>query len=348
MSAPGRRLRQAVVHLLYYAGVLRLLQAIRLRRRAVVLMYHRVLTSDQQREVGSNPGIVISRETFARQMACLKQGFTVLSADDFARRLQERVPFDDSSCLITFDDGWRDNFENAWPVLRAESLPAVIFLPVNFIGTNRSFWRETLTRLLARLRDEVRQHPDRRAAYAPILEPLHLDGVLDLQDADPRAAINEALEPLKALPLERINAIVDAVATAAGVPTAELAGPDRFMDWSEVAAMAGDGIAFGAHGAEHRLLGQLPDAEVDAEIRVTNATLQQRLASHVPAFSYPSGSWTPSVVDRIRRAGYRLGFTTEPGTVAAGDEPLTLRRVNISEDMTATTPMFLARILGLV
>ena len=343
-----RSLRKAAIHALYYAGVLRLLQAIRLRRRAVVLMYHRVLTREQQQAVGSNPGIIVTRETFARQMACLKRGFTVLSADDFARRVRDGIPFDDSSCLITFDDGWRDNFDNAWPVLQAESLPALIFLPVNFVGTPRAFWRETLTLLLTRIRGEVRQDPQRRAVYTPILSRLELSGILDVTGDDPRVAISEALEPLKRRPAEFINAAIGELAGAAGVSIVELTAPDRFMDWSHVEAMAGAGIAFGGHGAEHRLLGHLPDDEVDGEIQTTTTVMRQKLRAPAPAFSYPSGSWTPAVIDKIRRAGYQLGFTIEPGTVTAGDAPLTIRRINITEDMTATKPMFLARILGLV
>ena len=343
-----RSLRTAAIHALYYSGVLSLLQVILLRRRAVVLMYHRVLTAEQQQHVSSNPGIVITRETFVRQMAYLKRAFKVLSVTEFAHQIREGVPFADSSCLITFDDGWRDNFENAWPVLQSESLPAVIFLPVNYVGTARSFWRETLTGLLVHILDELRRRPERRTVYAAILQRAELAHVLDLTDADPRAAISEALDPLKEHRIAEINALVDALALAAGVNAAALTAADRLMDWAEAEAMSRDGIAFGGHGAEHRLLGEIPEHEVDAEVITMTAVMNKRLPVPVPAISYPNGSWTPAVIEKVRRAGVALGFTTEPGTVAVGDEPLTIRRVNISEDMTRTTPMFLARILGLV
>jgi peptidoglycan/xylan/chitin deacetylase (PgdA/CDA1 family) len=338
----------AAVHALYYSGVLSVLQAIRLRQRAVVLMYHRVLTAEQQREVGSNPGIVITRDTFERQMAYLKRAFNVLSVGEFAHHIRDGVPFADSSCLITFDDGWRDNFENAWPVLHAESLPAVIFLPVNYVGTSRSFWRETLTRLLAHIVDETRRRPERRKIYAAILQRADLAAVLDLPGADPRAAISEALDPLKGRRIDEVNALVKALASAAAVNATELTAADRFMNWAEAEAMSRDGIAFGGHGAEHRLLGQIPEREVDDEVITMTAVMNKRLPAPVPSISYPNGSWTPAVIEKVRRAGIALGFTTEPGTVSVGDEPLTIRRVNISEDMTRTTPMFLARILGLV
>jgi hypothetical protein len=69
---------------LYRTGMLRLLQAVLLRRRAVVLMYHRVLTPEERARSGSHPGIIVDADTFAVQMALLKSRFTVLSWEQFA------------------------------------------------------------------------------------------------------------------------------------------------------------------------------------------------------------------------------------------------------------------------
>jgi hypothetical protein len=93
-----------------------------------------VLTREQRLQTASQPGIVVEDKTFAMHMALLKRRFTVLTLDQFADRVTNRRVFGDSCCLITFDDGWIDNFDNALPVLRTHGLPAVIFLPVNFIG----------------------------------------------------------------------------------------------------------------------------------------------------------------------------------------------------------------------
>ena len=126
-----RLTKVTLAHLLYYSGALLLWKAIVMRNRAVVLMYHRVLTNEERRQSGSHPALVVERETFARQMALLKRRFSVLSVDELADRLEKKVPLPNSSVIITFDDGWRDNFTNALPILRYHTLPALVFLPVN-------------------------------------------------------------------------------------------------------------------------------------------------------------------------------------------------------------------------
>ena len=170
---------------LYYAGVLHLMRRIALRKKAVVLMYLRVLTPEQRRLTASQAGLVVEDATFARQVALLKKHFNVITLDDFEDRLLNNRPFDDASCLITFDDGWIDNFENALPVLRANGVPAVIFLAVNFIGQRRLFTREALTHLLTRAIRHCRTHPDRLGALREMLTPLQLERVLEIADEDP-------------------------------------------------------------------------------------------------------------------------------------------------------------------
>ena len=344
----SRWARIAAVHALYYMGILSLLQAIRLRRRAVVLMYHRVLTDEQRRATGSHPGILVTRDTFARHMAFLNRRFTVLSLEEFAERLRNREPFPDSSCLITFDDGWLDNFENALPILEAERLPAVIFLPVNFIGTDRMFWRETLTLLLVEALAEMRRQPARREKFRSMLQGAGLASVLDITDAEPREAVSDALAPLKGAAPGTVPGLIASLSEELGISVADLGSTDRFMCWERIEAMSRHGITFGGHGAEHRLLGGLRPEEVDGEVSAARTVVQDRVGPRVPAFSYPNGSWSPAVTDAVRRAGFQLAFTTDAGTVSATDDPFTIRRVNISEDVTHTRPLFLARLVGLL
>jgi peptidoglycan/xylan/chitin deacetylase (PgdA/CDA1 family) len=338
--------RVAAVQVLYYCGLMRMLQAVRLRHRAVVLMYHRVLTEEQRRQTGSHAGIVVTRETFDRQMAFLSRRFTVLSLQEFADRMDRRLPFPNSSCLITFDDGWLDNFENAFPILRAYGLPALVFLPVNFVGSDRRFWRESLTLLLVRVLAEVRREPGRYLEFRAILDRVGLAGLLETKDEDPRSLLSDALEPLKCAAPAVVESLIAQLSSALGTGL-DHAGTDRFMNWTQVETMSRQGVMFGGHGAEHRLLSQLPDGEAEAEVAKARDVLQERLAPSIPTFSYPNGSWTPAVAETVQRAGFRLAFTTDTGIVSVADDPYTLRRVNINEDVTRTVPMFAARVLGL-
>jgi peptidoglycan/xylan/chitin deacetylase (PgdA/CDA1 family) len=346
---PAQRIKYAiklvVSHVLYYTGVLSLWQTTVLRRKAVVLMYHRVLTADERRRAGSHPGLIVDRDTFAMHAAVLKRRFTPLSPAAFADRLSRHEPFPDSSCLITFDDGWDDNRVNALPVLRAHDLPALIFLPVNYIGTQRPFRREALSQLLARAVLAVRESPSRRGAFASLLQPAGLAGVLDVADADPleaavRATGDTALSPV-------MSAVVPPLAAELGVSLESISAGDRFMDWDQVAALSEAGIAFGGHGAEHVLLDRVPLDEARRDIDDCKRTMDARLGASTVTFSYPNGNWNRDIADAVAQAGFPIAFTTASGFVNCDDPPLTIRRINIHEGATSTAPMFLATLVGL-
>jgi peptidoglycan/xylan/chitin deacetylase (PgdA/CDA1 family) len=339
--------KRAVAHALYALGLLQLGQAIALRRRAVVLMYHRVLTPEERRIAGSHPALVVDRDTFARQMALLKKRFVVLSVAQFADHVEHRRPFPSSSCIVTFDDGWRDNYDNALPILSRLGIPSLIFLPMNFIGHRRVFWQEALVQLLGRAVVQVHHQPDRRAALQALLTPVGLDGVLDESGSDPRATIIAAVSAQKALTRETMEQLVAELAENMSVQMEDLAATDGFIDWTQVHSMARQGVTFGGHGVDHLLLTQVSDAQADAEIEGSKIALDERLREPTPTFSYPNGYWTGRVAARVKSAGYRLAFIAQGGSVTCDDDPWTLRRVNIHESVTDTEPLFLARLVGL-
>jgi peptidoglycan/xylan/chitin deacetylase (PgdA/CDA1 family) len=347
----GKRLKfvvkLAVAHVFYWLGVLRLWQFIVLRRKAVVLMYHRVLTSDDRAKTGSHPGIVVDRDAFAVQMGMLRRYFKVLSIAQFAERLEKQAPFEDASCLITFDDGWRDNVTHALPILRQNQLSAVVFLPVNFIGGQRIFWQEHLTHLAVEAVMQVRREPGRRRRLGELLAPVGLDSLLDASAIDPRPMVKEAVRQDKGLAPSLINAALAGLAEELGDRQDVYEQVDGFLDWEHIASMARQGIAFGGHGAEHRILTLVPLDEARDEIRTSRQVLERGVPASVPTFSYPNGNWSPEVAALVEEAGYRLAFTTEPGFVSCDDDRFAIRRVNIHEGLMNSKPMFLARVVGL-
>jgi len=343
----GYGLKRAVAHGLYAVGLLQLWQAIVLRQRAVVLMYHRVLTPEEQRGSGSHPAMVVSRAAFEMQMALLARRFVPLSVGAFWDRLSRRVPFEHSSCLITFDDGWRDNVVNALPALQAHGLPALVFLPVNFIGTTRVFWQEALAHLLSDALRVAVETPARRTALEAILEPVGLGSLLVPGVAPEPMTIFRGIDSLKTRTRAEILALVDALAAELGVALDGLSRTDGFMSWDEASMLTRHRVDFGGHGVEHHLLTLVPPDVVRTEAEGSMAVIGRTFGQPPIAFSYPNGYVNEGVVEAVKAAGYRLGFITRRGRIACDDNPLLVRRLNIHDEMTDTAPMFLARLVGL-
>ena len=340
-------LKVVIAHLLYYLGILQLWQMVVMRRKAVVLMYHRVLTPEERRRSGSHPALIVDRDSFAKQMAALKRRFRVLSVEEFADYLERRVPFPSRSCVITFDDGWRDNFTNALPILAEHELPALVFLPVNYIGRPRLFWQEALAHLLVQSVLAVRTDASRAPRLRKLLAPAGLEEILNIGDDDPRPSIVAAIADRKSLSRAVVAEVVTGIAAELAVNVDDLSATDGFIDWAQADAMSQRRVAFGGHGAEHLLLTQVSRPEAEAEIRVSKDVLDRRLKQWVPTFSYPNGYWTSDIAEMVRAAGYRLAFITRRGFVSCDDDPFKIRRINVQENLAASTPMLLARILGL-
>jgi peptidoglycan/xylan/chitin deacetylase (PgdA/CDA1 family) len=97
-----------------------------------ILMYHKI--NDQ-----SGNSVSVPTARFAEQMAFLEERYQVVSADAVLAHLATGDPLPTRAVLLTFDDGYRDVFTNAYPILKRHGYPATLFVSSDFIGTNRVF-----------------------------------------------------------------------------------------------------------------------------------------------------------------------------------------------------------------
>jgi peptidoglycan/xylan/chitin deacetylase (PgdA/CDA1 family) len=334
-----------VSHALYYSGALRLWCRSRLRGRVVVLTYHRVLAPAAVAQSWSHPGIIVTTDTFDRHVRLLKAHFRLLSADEFVAWMDGRLPIDGPACLITFDDGWRDTCTEAWPVLEDQQAPAVVFLPVRFIGERRMFWQERLSGQLFAAWTRARASEADRASIASLLARHGLSDLLSARPADVRAAVVSSANAIKRATLAAPTTLLDDLDALLGPPASEQV--DGFMTWDDARRMAAGVVAFGGHGATHRILTGLSDAEAAQEADEARRVLTAELGGAPSTFSYPNGNWNDGVAAVVLASGFQVAFSTEAGTIAPGDDRRGLRRVNIHEDVTRTAPMFLSRVAGL-
>ena len=337
-------IRLALVHLLYYSGLLHAIKRRRLRGRAVVLMYHRVLSERERLESYSSDGIQVSPGTFDRHLGFLRRHFNVIAPGEFAQRLRSGQGFADATCLITFDDGWHDNLTNALPLLRKHALPSVIFLPTGLIGTNDCFWQERLAHLLHRLSVIYRTDP---VLAANLVETYALARVFVGDDAELKQRIHDFVRALKKRPDMETQHMIQAIVAVVGNETAH-DHPDRFLSWDDVNHMARAGVTFGSHAVSHRILSRLPKSEVIHELTASKQEIAARTGFDVDLLAYPNGDSNRETVDAARSTGYAAAFTTQHGTVTAGDDRFLLCRINIHDRATRTIAGFYATLLGVL
>lgn len=103
--------------------------------RAVVLAYHRVTAQRDRR-----PGMSVHPDTFEQQVGFLASAYRVLPAAQVAEAISTGRPLPQGAACITFDDGWRDNYTEAWPILQRAGLTAEIYVVTGHVGTDRLLW----------------------------------------------------------------------------------------------------------------------------------------------------------------------------------------------------------------
>lgn len=328
---------------LYYSGLLSLRLRWRYAQQGMVLLYHRVLPESVSARSHSSNAIVVTPATFARHLRVLRRHFSFVSPVEFEEWWRGKRRFSKPPCLISFDDGWKDNIEYARPILRAAEVPAVIFLPTDYIGTGRVFWQERLSGLL----ETLGRHPELRSH--PLVTRLALNDVFQ-QDAVARS--NQSRDVARRFKIhtpEQIDSIVTEVADLVRSLTGpvEPASIDAYLNWQDVQTMMSEDIHFGSHAVTHRILPRLDKGAVQNELSTSKQILEHRLGKPVRMLAYPNGDHDETTCRTAHESGYALAFTTLPGWVQPGVDPYRLKRINIHEGAHRYTALLYASILGI-
>jgi len=315
----------------------------RLRNRLAILTYHRVL-SDKMHNVGDvQPGMYVSSDTFERQMKFLTTECRVLSLVELLG-LWQTGEWDPRQryCAVTFDDGWVDSWDIAFPILQRYQVPATIFLATDWIGSTKWFWPERLSYVVRRVSWSGAHEASVRSAAAALGEPhRRFAGLLS---GIRLWGIDATIEAMKDIQGDQLDKCVDWLT---GLFQVEIPGERHMMNWDEVRNMSEAGIAFGSHSATHRILTTLSQADVDMELTRSMEKLLLERVNAVPVFCYPNGNFRADIASRVKAAGYRSALTTQYGLEGPCPRDLfALKRITMHQGITATLPLFIFHLSG--
>jgi len=318
-SAPQRRSRTSLV------GSLPLIQRLALEicgAGATTFMFHRVLPEGME---SYEPELVVSENAFIEFLDWLETSYRVLPLEELIARRTKPRDRHRPDCALTFDDGWLDIFHHAFPHLQRRNIPATIFLPVRYIGTERRFWQERLWFCLRSLGDRASDlrwgEVARTARSFPWFPPCQ----------SWHQSYYSLRRVLMTRPREEAEEFVRRLEEMTGMRTTPRGR--AFLDWNEIRRMSGHGITFGSHTLDHTLLTNATPRQAETEIDGSRAELAGQLRSAVHGFSYPWGACTPTNRDQVREAGYGFAVTTRAGLVQAQSDPWLLPRLAVSDSL---------------
>jgi len=288
-----------------------------------ILCYHRIGTG------GVPIFSELPLEVFEEQIRYVRKRYRVISLGQLTRELQDPVA-GTQSVAITFDDGYRDLYSQAFPILRRYGVPATVYLPAECIESGEAPWYD-------RVFVAVQAYPG-----AELLLDLDAPRSFELSSRASRiAAASEIMLYLRTVPDARRRAVCAELEARVSMPEQELA--DRMLTWDQIREMQAGGISFGSHTMSHAVVSRLPEAEAKRELVESKLMLEKKLQEPVGDFAFPFGR--PADCGRaafplLAEAGYRSAVTTIEGVNASGANPYSLRRTQIGENHHLATFAF--------
>ena len=261
-----------------------------------------------------SPGTPIA--VFKNQMEYLASNYYVCSLDEaVARLVSQDVP--DNTVVITFDDGYRDNYLNAFPTLKNLSIPATIFLATDAIGSQRILWhdrvfsafRETRVMVLDGFGDHSQKYRLSTVEEKLFAQGEFLKFIWSLDDHEKIFWIDFLVERLEVIDCKEV--------------------PDLMLSWEEVKIMHESGISFGSHTVTHPILSKLSVDRAREEIQESKAVIDQKLRTPIRTFAYPNGrkdDFNESTKRLLKEAGYVCALTTKFGANEIDEDLFDLRR----------------------
>ena len=286
------------------------MRPLRRRERPVlqIFQYHRI-NDDGDPFLG---GLAI--EAFRAQMQYLARTFPIVSLDEIAKgEFHDQHPY---CAAVTFDDGYRDNFVCAFPILKRLGIPATIFLATGYIETGQLPWYDQV-RLAFKLSTRAHFCIDRGGPGG------------SLKVACSRLSVMErTLGWLRRTPESERRSALDQVFHELGVASdVNLAG--EMLRWEDIRQMSKHKISFGGHTVTHPVLSRIPAADLKPEIEGSKRTIEKRLQKPVEHFAYPFGraeDFNSDAKHAVRAAGFTTAVTGIWGLNEPGDDPFLLKR----------------------
>lgn len=329
--------KNVLYHSLNLSGVLQYARRSH-RKEVLILTYHGVLQTGSESYVNRN---CVSAKMFELQMRWLKRYYAVLPLSEILDGLEGKRPLPDYAVAITFDDGFRNNYTIAFPILLKYDLPATIFLTTDFIGQKqRKLWTEHVDAII-------------QASTARRLS-LQMNGDLatfDVYSKETKEMTSDRIRRyLKSInPVERDKKILSLEVQADSLRDCidEVDERYTFLSWDEIRTMAGGGIEFGSHTATHSILATLSPDEARSELEKSRNEIESQLQKKCELFSYPNGSerdFAKRDQAFLQELGYRAALSQINGFNLPGDDLYALKRINIARSKNFA--YFIAKITG--
>ena len=284
--------------------------------------YHRIGSPEDS---AFDPNVFsCTAEVFQQHLQFFRQHFELISVSDLLT-LYPAEQVNKKYALITFDDGYRDNFQLAYPLLKKFNIPATLFVATDFIDQKCIPWWDEVAWIVnsSKLQDIAKCDWLSGLELAKLSVPEQIKVMLRVIKSDKSSSIADKLAQLRA-----------AANKSFGITQLQEA---LFADWDMIRTMANNGITIGSHTCSHRILSHLSEDEQRYELSYSREKIAQEISLAVDTLAYPVGganSFTLQTEQIAQEIGYQLAFSYINGVnkTLLADKKYQLRRIPVDNN----------------
>lgn len=275
------------------------------KRMPLVLGLHRVVENFEASAKIHMPSMLISTSRLEQYLDWIAQRYRFVgleeAIDGFARDRASDRPV----ATVTFDDGYRDIYYNAFPLLKRKRIPFAVFVISDLIGTNHLPIYDELFLLLKRAR--VRWGNRRGERLVGLLDEL---GISQRSVFGTKCEFDQMRMFLNTLPQRKLLQIIKALRDSVG-RVDDVAPNLRSLTWEMIKEMQNAGVTIGSHTRSHAILTRETRERILAELNGSKRAMESVLGTEIKYFAYPNGDFNESVVREVQKAGYQAAYTTD-------------------------------------
>jgi peptidoglycan/xylan/chitin deacetylase (PgdA/CDA1 family) len=268
------------------------------KRKIAIVQYHRI------DEVTNFPFSLtpVTPKAFEREMRYLRRRYHIISLDELSLALDDINTLSPNTAVVTVDDGYRDVYVHAYPVLKKYSVPATVFLTTGHIGTRNLFWWDKIGYVI----------------WHTKLKNIEVDGldVFQLNSANERQRVTSTvIRSFKQMSTEKRNESIEKLVQQSGVDIPPDIGKELILSWDEIREMNKNGVSFGAHTINHPILTKVPLEGAKREILGSKQHIEKELNQAVTTFCYPNGEpgdYNNEIEEILKSNGFRCAVTSVP------------------------------------
>lgn len=280
--------KEFLANILYASGMLSICRKLVTANNGYlpILGYHRVKPFSRNYAYDEHL-ISATPEQFLWQMQHIKNYYTPIKLVDIGK-YSATTNWPKRPVIITFDDGFDDNYHYAYPILKQLGIPATFFLTTDYIGSNKSYWFDWVVFLLKKLNVTLLlKTSDGKQSF--ILEPVNA-----LKQQRPLFGFLKSVSDA-----ERKNLIQQLEQAASINHNPELSIESRAMNWDQAREMSADNLfSFGSHSQSHPALNQLSRETLIAELQLSKQLIETELGKPCETLAYPFGGSDITTADR--------------------------------------------------